>query len=69
MLDQHEDGSHEFTLHNVCCPGCQRFPNTAGVLKWSAESGITFILTFNGIHGITGTPYFARHRANRGVGR
>lgn len=69
MLDQLDDGSHEITLSNICCPGCEPFPTTSGVLRWHPEEGISYSLTFDGIDSIIGTSHYARPKQHPGVGR
>jgi hypothetical protein len=70
MFDQHNDGSHEITLHKIRCPGRAQFPDTSGVLKWNRTTGITYSLTFNGIWKLVGSPYYEElPQSNKGVGR
>lgn len=70
MFDQHEDGSHEITLHGIHCPGCDVYPQTSGVLRWRRDAGATFELNFAGIHSLTGTKFYRQpNRESPGVGR
>jgi hypothetical protein len=57
MFDQHDDGSHEITLHNVRCPGCEQFPKTSGTLRWAKYMGVQYSLMFDGILSLQGSPF------------
>ncbi|WP_417730864.1 hypothetical protein [Rosistilla oblonga] len=70
MFNQHEDGSHEITLHGILCPGCDVYPRTSGVLRWRHDAGATFELNFAGINSLIGTRFCRQpHRESPGVGR
>jgi len=67
MFDQHNDGSHEVTLHNISRPGRDVHHNTSGVLKWSRDTGITYLLTFTG--NVSLSQYYLASPHSPGVGR
>lgn len=70
MFDQHDDGSHEITLHNVRCPGCEQFPKTSGTLRWAKHTGVRYSVTFDGIFSLQGSPFDgAPQPSTAGVGR
>lgn len=70
MLDQLEDGSHEITLRNIQCHGCEAYPDASGTLRWHPDRGATFCLRFNGIRTLSATPYYrAAGQVSNGVGR
>lgn len=70
MLDQNPDGSHTITLHEIGCPGRAPIPQSSGVLTWSRENGIDFVLTFSGTSSLLGTEFYEELLSeSRGVGR
>ena len=70
MLMQHEDGSHEISLHNIRRYGSESYPNANGVFRWSHDKGVRFEVEFPGIYSLTGLPYFvATSKSTAKVGR
>lgn len=68
MLDQQEDGSHEITLHDIIRVGCAAFPNATGTMRWTAEKGVEYTISFPGTSAIT-PKYYRPDRSSAGAGR